>query len=174
MASELLASGTAEGALEDGDERSDATTRRRRGRPPSNRNVRVVDVKPKLFPEAELREKVDALKLVGLTDAELADATGTSESAVAKWRAATVPAPSARTKLDQIRAVALHLISQGVDPEGVHGWLTGIDPKLKWRSPLALIREGEFDLLLTRLEEIAPWEPLQPAGRNTKPKRAAA
>jgi hypothetical protein len=113
-----------------------------------------------LMPEAEPREKLAALRAIGLTDSDLADATATSESAVAKWRSQTLPAPSARTKLDQVRVVAHYLIVHGISPAGAYGWITGLDAGLGWQSPLSLIGEGEFQRVVDRLDEISPREPL--------------
>ena len=136
-------------------------TKRQRGRPRSTRDVPASHVLPLLASEAGVVRNVAALKLAGLSDADLATATASSESAVAKWRSATKPTPAARTKLDRVRAAMLYLISHGIDPEGAYGWITGVDPELDWNSPLDLIRLGEFDRVVKRLTEISPREPLE-------------
>lgn len=132
----------------------------RRGRPRVSRGVQSDQVLPALEPQAEFSEKMAALKLAGFTDAEIAEATATTESAVGKWRSATLPAPAARNRLDRVRAAMLYLVSHGVSPAGAYGWLTGIDPELDWQSPLTLIRNDEFDRVIKRLSEISPREPL--------------
>jgi hypothetical protein len=124
-------------------------------------------VLPKLESFAQPREWIAALKLIGFTDGDLAEATASSESTVAKWRSSTVPGPAARIKIDQVRAVVLYLITNGIAPAGAYGWVTGVDPELDWKRPIALVRDGDFDRVTRRLKDIAPHEPLRADDAST-------
>jgi hypothetical protein len=141
---------------------ADPPAQRRRGRPPSAQPAELEREKllESLRSSAEVREILDALKLVGFSDLELAELTSSSPSTVAKWRTTTKPGPEARTRLDRTRAIVNYLLAQGAAPAGAYGWVIAIDHELDWKSPMALIAAGDFDRVIKRVQEISPQYPI--------------
>jgi hypothetical protein len=104
---------------------------------------------------------VKVLKIVGFTDAQLSQATGMSESAVAKWRASTEPNPAAWRALDELRVVTNYLIRHGTAPEGAHAWLVARHVDLDMKTALHYISVGAFESrVLPLAKRFCPAEPL--------------
>ncbi len=89
----------------------------------------------------EPRDVLDALQAYGLTQTEIARATGVTPRAVRKWPAAGLR-PKSRDRLQDLRALVLRL-EDGLTPRGVGEWLHARHRLLGWRCAIDVLAEGD-------------------------------
>lgn len=85
---------------------------------------------------------------VGLSDAEIAEATGVANVVtVRKWRSrAAKSEPRNREQVDDLRAIVGLLLNSGaLDPEQVGHFLRSRNDDLNYRRPLRVLARGGFD-----------------------------
>lgn len=87
-------------------------------------------------------EIVRALKRYGVTQRDVADATGVSDRAVRAW-AQAAPRRERYDRLDDLRKIAL-LLSDSLTPRGVGQWLHARNRILDGSRPLELLAEGRY------------------------------
>jgi hypothetical protein len=106
---------------------------------------------------ANPRDIVRYLRLdLGLTEADLAAATGATTRTVRRWLAEDVEDPQTRyaDRLDDLRTVIEHL-EDSLTPNGIRRWLRARNRHLKGSRPLEGIRKGEFDQVQQAAQAIA-------------------
>ena len=97
---------------------------------------------------------VARLREGGLTAQEVAALTGVSERQVHRWSTgASRPEGEARHRLLEINYVVEQLREIYTD-EGVEIWLHGRNRALGSRRPIDLLRNGEFEPVLTLIEAL--------------------
>ncbi len=100
--------------------------------------------------EMSLTELTTILSALGLTQADLAHATGASERLVRNWKKASAIRPEYEERLRDVRDIAL-ILRDSLTPRGVGQWLRARNRMLGGRRPLELIHEGD----LARVREAA-------------------
>jgi predicted Abi (CAAX) family protease len=82
---------------------------------------------------------------MGLTEADLAAATGATTRTVRRWLAEDVEEPQARyaERLDDLRAIVEQL-EDSLTPKGIRQWLNARNRYLSGSRPIENIRRGEF------------------------------
>jgi len=87
---------------------------------------------------------VRLLKHLGLTDADIAQATQTNERTVRRWKSAA-PGTGATQRLGELRNLILSLReSEGLTDRGIALWLRHPNRLLEDYSPLAVLGAGGF------------------------------
>lgn len=91
----------------------------------------------------------------GLNLSEIGAITQVSERSVQNWAAgSTKPDGRARDRLLELKYV-IEGLSEVFEDEGVEIWLHSRQRSLEGRSPLELLREGNFDRVLEAIERLA-------------------
>ena len=83
---------------------------------------------------------------VGLTEADLADATGASTRTVRRWSNANDDAqrePNYAQQIDDLHAVVIEL-RESLTGRGIRQWLRSRNRYLKGERPIDLLRKGQF------------------------------
>lgn len=104
-----------------------------------------VSESPILAPELSGNLIADVRALTGLTNQQLADATGVSERRVAGWRQRGDIPDERRRTLEALRTVGLTLYG-GLGSQGTARWLLSGQP-----SPFEHIKAGKLDVVSRRL-----------------------
>jgi hypothetical protein len=91
----------------------------------------------------EPRDVLEALQAYGLTQTEIARATGVPARAVRKWPAVSLR-PKTRDRLQDLRALVLRL-EDGLTPRGVGEWLHARHRLLGWPRAIDVLAEGDTD-----------------------------
>jgi len=91
----------------------------------------------------ETRDVLHALQAYGLTQTEIAQATGVTPRAVRKWPEAGLR-PKTRDRLQDLRALVL-LLEDGLTPRGVGQWLHARHRLLGWRRAIDVLAGGDAD-----------------------------
>ncbi len=90
----------------------------------------------------EPNEIVRALKGYGVTQADVADATGVSDRAVRGWKTSAAR-QEPYDKLGELRELVL-LLSDSLTPRGVGQWMHAKNRLLDGRRPIELLRENHW------------------------------
>jgi transcriptional regulator with XRE-family HTH domain len=84
----------------------------------------------------------------GLTEADLADATGASTRTVRRWLAAEPETaergPHSAQQIDDLRTIVEEL-EDSLTPKGIRQWLRARNRYLKGARPIDELRAGEFE-----------------------------
>jgi transcriptional regulator with XRE-family HTH domain len=96
--------------------------------------------------------KVEALARDFRSQRRLADALGVSPAQVSRWMRGQGIDPLNAERLDLLE-LALSFLSRLYEPETAERWLEGMNPHLRNRRPLDLIRMGETQELLAALRQ---------------------
>jgi hypothetical protein len=91
----------------------------------------------------EVRDVVNALAGIRLTQADLARATGASERSVRNWKRTSAIRPEYEERLQDVRDIAL-ILQDSLTPRGVGQWFRARNRMVGGRRPVELIREGEL------------------------------
>ena len=103
-----------------------------------------------------LGSAIDALQRgMGLSDDELADALGTSQRTLQRWRGGAVhPRQLARQRLTDLLGLQERVRETFADPEAVRHWLHSESRYLGGITPAEAIRAGRLDRAETTLEAL--------------------
>lgn len=96
--------------------------------------------------------KVKALARDFRSGAELADALGVSRSQITRWLRGAGIDPLNAEKIDILELVLSNLLRL-YDPEVARAWLFGLNPHLRDRRPIDLIRAGKVEELLSAIRQ---------------------
>lgn len=91
----------------------------------------------------EAPEIVCALKPYGVTQADIADATGVTDRAVRGWRSSAIR-PERYDRLAELRDIVL-LLSESLAPRGVGQWLHARSRLLDGERPVELLKLGKVE-----------------------------
>jgi hypothetical protein len=96
---------------------------------------------------ARVHSSNDAVRIIrhdiGLTEADVAAATGADERSVRRWLGQTRPIRHER-QIDDLRAV-VQLLAETLTPEGIRQWLRGRNRYLKGERPLDVLARGQYN-----------------------------
>jgi hypothetical protein len=98
----------------------------------------------------EVGEVSAILRTLGLTEADLAQATVASERSVRNWRKTSAIRPGYEERLRDVRDIAL-VLQDSLTPRGEGHWLRARNRMLGGRRPIELIHDGD----LARVREAA-------------------
>lgn len=96
--------------------------------------------------------KVEALTADFRSQRRLADALGVSPAQVSRWMRGQGIDPLNAERLDLLE-LALSFLLRLYEPETAERWLFGLNPHLRNRRPIDLIRMGETQELLLALRQ---------------------
>ena len=91
----------------------------------------------------EAPEIVRALKPYGVTQSDIAAATGVSDRAVRGWRSSAIR-PERYDRLSELRDIVL-LLSETLTPRGVGQWLHARNRLLRGKRPVELLKLGRVE-----------------------------
>jgi transcriptional regulator with XRE-family HTH domain len=91
----------------------------------------------------EAPEIVRALKPYGVTQSDIAAATGVSDRAVRGWRSSAIR-PERYDRLSELRDIVL-LLSETLTPRGVGQWLHARNRLLTGKRPVELLKAGKVE-----------------------------
>ena len=92
----------------------------------------------------EADEIVAALRTYGLTQADVATATGVSDRSVRNWTHETTLRRRNEERLQAVRQIVL-LLSDSLSPRGVGQWFRAHNRSLDSRRPLDVLAEGDVE-----------------------------
>lgn len=93
---------------------------------------------------SDVDERVRYLRReMGLTEGDLATATGATERTVRRWLAGTAPQTRHAERLDDLKGV-VEEISDSLTAKGVKQWLHGRNRRLDGARPIECLARGEF------------------------------
>ena len=98
----------------------------------------------------------DAREWMGLSDSEIASATGVHRRTVQRWlNSGAAPQPQHAFAMERLREL-MHLLRDSfVTPEAVQEWLHSPVPLLRGRTPASLIQENRSDEVIAVLAGLA-------------------
>ncbi len=103
---------------------------------------------------AAYARRIDDIRSVSLTIAEIAEISGVKERQVYHWINGEHP-PRGRSK---DRLLDLHYVVEQLKdvyrPEGVDIWLHGRNKNLNGKRPIDLLRAGDFEYALDEIERL--------------------
>ncbi len=99
----------------------------------------------------EVKDVVSALKHFGLTQKDLAAATGAAERSVRNWATTSAIRPAHEERLRGVREVAL-ILKDSLTARGVGQWLRAKNRLLGGARPIELIAKGDVDEVLKAAE----------------------
>ncbi len=91
----------------------------------------------------EAPEIVRALKPFGVTQADIASATGVTDRAVRGWQTSRIR-PDRYDRLAELRDIVV-VLSESLSPRGVGQWLHARNRLLDGRRPFELLGDGHVD-----------------------------
>jgi transcriptional regulator with XRE-family HTH domain len=97
-------------------------------------------------------EKVQALSRDFRSQRKLADALGVNVSQVSRWMRGQGIDELNAEKVDLLE-VAMSSLLRLYAPEVAHDWLFGVNPHLRDRRPIDLIRRARFDEVLSAIRQ---------------------
>lgn len=92
----------------------------------------------------EVRDVVGALRRFGLTQKDLASATGASERSVRNWARTSAIRAGHEERLRELRDVAL-ILQGSLTPRGVGQWLRARNRLLDGHRPIELLAAGRAE-----------------------------
>jgi transcriptional regulator with XRE-family HTH domain len=96
-------------------------------------------------PHRVVDERVRYLRReMGLTEGDLAAATGAADRTVRRWLSSTTPQHRHAERLDDLHAVVKEL-DDSLTAKGVRQWLHGRNRHLDGARPIDCLAKGEFD-----------------------------
>ncbi|MCB0978782.1 MAG: DUF2384 domain-containing protein [Acidimicrobiales bacterium] len=98
---------------------------------------------PTLDRAVEASEIVDALKLFGVTQGDVAAVTHVTDRAVRGWKTSDIR-PDRYDRLAQLRDLVI-LLSDSLTPRGVGQWLHAKNRLLEGQRPVDLLAEDQYD-----------------------------
>jgi uncharacterized protein (DUF2384 family) len=96
--------------------------------------------------------KVEALSRDFRSQRRLADALGVSPAQVSRWKRGQGIDPDNAERLDLLELVMSALLRM-YQPETVEDWLFGLNPLLRDRRPIDVIRQGRVEELLAAIRQ---------------------
>jgi transcriptional regulator with XRE-family HTH domain len=96
--------------------------------------------------------KVEALSRDFRSQRRLADALGVSPAQVSRWKRGQGIDPDNAERLDLLELVMSALLRM-YRPETVDDWLFGLNPLLRNRRPIDVIRQGRVEELLAAIRQ---------------------
>jgi transcriptional regulator with XRE-family HTH domain len=96
--------------------------------------------------------KVEALAADFRSQRRLAEALGVSPAQVSRWQRGQGIDPINAERLDLLE-LAMSFLLRLYEPESAERWLNGLNPHLRNRRPLDVIRKGETQELLVALRQ---------------------
>jgi hypothetical protein len=96
--------------------------------------------------------KVEALTADLRSQRRLADALGVSPAQVTRWTRGQGIDPVNAERLDLLE-LAMSFLLRLYEPETVERWLFGVNPHLRNRRPIDLVRAGRTEELLAALRQ---------------------
>jgi hypothetical protein len=104
---------------------------------------------------ARVQDATEAVRLirrdVGLTEADLATATGADTRSVRRWTAARPTRPARHERqIDDLRAIVA-ILAETLTPQGIRQWLRARNRHLRGERPLDALARGQY----TRVQEAA-------------------
>ena len=108
------------------------------------RYTRRVPVEPAL--------KVEALSRDFRSQRRLAEALGVSPAQVSRWKRGRGLDPENAERLDLLELV-MSALSRMYAPETVEDWLFGLNPLLRDRRPIDMVRAGRTEELLAAIRQ---------------------
>ena len=94
--------------------------------------------------------KVDALRVDFGSAARLADMLGVSRAQVTRWLRGSGIDPLNAEKVDLLELVMANLLRL-YEPEAARAWLLGLNPHLRNRRPIDLVRKGKLEELMAAI-----------------------
>jgi transcriptional regulator with XRE-family HTH domain len=94
--------------------------------------------------------KVEALARDLGSQRRLAEALGVSPAQVSRWRRGQGLDADNAERLDLLELV-MSALGRLYEPEAVEQWLVGLNPQLRDRRPIDLVRDGRADELLAAI-----------------------
>ncbi len=95
-------------------------------------------------------DKVRALTRDFRSGAELAEALGVNRSQITRWLRGAGIDPLNAEKIDLLELVLANLLRL-YEPEAARAWLFGLNPHLRNRRPIDLVRKGKVEDLLSAI-----------------------
>lgn len=92
----------------------------------------------------EVKDVVSALKRFGLTQKDLATATGAAERSVRNWATTSAIRPTHEERLRGVREIVL-ILKDSLSERGVGQWLRARNRLLGKQRPIDLLGKGEID-----------------------------
>ncbi|HEY3105186.1 MAG TPA: helix-turn-helix domain-containing protein [Gaiellaceae bacterium] len=96
--------------------------------------------------------KVEALSRDFRSQRRLADALGVSPAQVSRWKRGQGIDPENAERLDLLELVMSALLRM-YEPEAAEAWLFGLNPHLRNRRPIDVVRMGQTTELVTALRQ---------------------
>jgi uncharacterized protein (DUF2384 family) len=96
--------------------------------------------------------KVEALARDFRSQRRVADALGVSPAQVSRWKRGQGIDPDNAERLDLLE-LAMSFLLRVYEPETAEKWLFGLNPRLRNRRPIDVIRAGETQELLSALRQ---------------------
>ncbi len=96
--------------------------------------------------------KVEALSRDFRSQRRLADALGVSPAQITRWRRGQGIDPDNADRLDLLELVMSYL-SRMYEPSTAEKWLYGLNPHLRHRRPIDVIRNGRVEELLAAISQ---------------------
>jgi transcriptional regulator with XRE-family HTH domain len=92
---------------------------------------------------------------IGLTEADLAAATGVDRRSVRRWLAASPTRPVRHERrIDDLRAI-VEILADGLTENGIRQWLRARNRSLRGERPLDVLARGEFGRVQNAAEAFA-------------------
>src|SRR2546425_7271290 len=95
-------------------------------------------------------QKVEALRVDFRSAARVADLLGVSRSQVTRWLRGQGIDPLNAEKVDLLELVMANLLRL-YEPEAARAWLLGLNPHLRNRRPIDLVRKGKLEELMAAI-----------------------
>ncbi len=92
----------------------------------------------------EVKDVVSALRRYGLTQKDLATATGAAERSVRNWASTSAIRPTHEDRLRGVRTIVL-ILKDSLSDRGVGQWLRAQNRLLGGARPIELLGKGEID-----------------------------
>jgi transcriptional regulator with XRE-family HTH domain len=96
--------------------------------------------------------KVEALSRDFRSQRRLADALGVSPAQVSRWKRGQGIDPDNAERLDLLELV-MSLLLREFEPAAAEKWLFGLNPFLRNRRPIDVIRQGRVEELLSAIRQ---------------------
>jgi predicted transcriptional regulator len=98
-------------------------------------------------------EIVHALSRIGLTQKQIANATGATDRSVRNWATTGAIRPAYDERIRELSEISL-ILAETATPRGVTQWLNARNRLLENKRPVDLIAEGKADLVRQAAESL--------------------